>query len=95
MANSYDDSLIDSIKRAIRECHLEQLSQFNIIVNPLEKLTISASYNDLVQWTIESKKQIAAGVKNSKIQVCCLLLNSDSQTKIKEFMVVLRIGTHL
>jgi len=56
--------LIEIIKHSVGERHLDQLSQFELVANPLENLPIFADFNDLIQWTKDSQKQITAGIKN-------------------------------
>ena len=65
MAYTSSLPLIEIIKRSVRERHLEQLSQLELVANPLENLPIFADLDDLIQWTKDSQKQINAGKKNS------------------------------
>jgi hypothetical protein len=55
---------IDTIKRVIRERHLQQLSKLDLVVDPLESLPAPSRYELLVQWTNDSTDQINAGKAN-------------------------------
>lgn len=56
---------IDLIKRDIRERHLQQLRDLDLIEGTFEASPRS-DYNDLVQWTRDSEKQITKGKANSE-----------------------------
>jgi len=61
------------IKQAIGERHLEQLRNFNLVVDPLENYPINSTYDDLVNWTNASKTQMGAGMANSEYSATVLL----------------------
>ena len=59
----------EAIKRAIRQRHLDQLRDFDIVADPYENSPTRASvYNDLVKWTETSKAQMAYGKAHSEPQ---------------------------
>ena len=67
-------SELEIIKRAIRERHIEQLRDLNIVKDSFEISPSSAEYEDLVRWSEESKEQLLAGITHSKPQILCPLL---------------------
>ena len=62
------------IKRAIRERHIEQLRDLNIVADSFEvSPTGGTEYDDLVKWSQDSKEQLLAGISQSKPQTLCTL----------------------
>jgi hypothetical protein len=64
---------IDTLKRAIRERHLQQLSKLDLVVDPLESLPAPSRYEVLVQWTNDSKNQINKGKANSECRILFMM----------------------
>ena len=62
------------IKRTIRQRHIEQLRDLNIVADSFELETSPTdAYNNLVRWSQESKEQLLAGVAQSEPQTLCTL----------------------
>ena len=59
------------IKKTIRQRHIEQLRDLNIIADSFEASPTDDTYNDLVRWSQESKEQLLAGVAQSEPQTLC------------------------
>ena len=62
------------IKRTIRQRHIEQLRDLNIVADPFESFQIGATFYDLNQWTNYGETQIKKGKANSEPQILCTLL---------------------
>lgn len=65
---------LEVIKRAIRERHIEQLRDLDIVEDSLEISPSSGGYNDQVRWSEERKEQLLAGRTQSKPLTLCPLL---------------------
>lgn len=65
---------IDLIKRDIRERHLQQLRDLDLIQDTFETSPTGDDYNELVQWTKDSETQITKGKANSEPQTYMILL---------------------
>jgi hypothetical protein len=60
--------------RVIRQRHIEQLRDLNIVADSFEISPTGTEYDDLVQWSQESKEQLLAGISHSEPQTLFTLL---------------------
>jgi len=74
MSHPSESLPFDVVKRAIRERHLEQLRDLDLVEDPLESLPIFATFDDIVQWTKDSQTQIATGKANSELHTVFTML---------------------
>lgn len=61
------------IKRSIRQRHIEQLRDLNIVADSFEVFPTGTSYDDIVRWSQESEEQLHAGKSQSEPKTLCTL----------------------